>query len=69
MDEATETSTKALAVFTIVEGRAGQPDAWRRIGSGFRNRDGSFNLFLDALPISGKLHVRENSGTSLLKET
>lgn len=32
---------------------------WVRIGAGFTNRDGSMNLHLDALPINGKLQVRE----------
>jgi hypothetical protein len=32
---------------------------WTRVGVGFVNRDGSLNLHLDAIPISGKLQVRE----------
>ena len=32
---------------------------WMRVGTGFLNRDGSLNVYLDALPITGKLHVRE----------
>jgi len=32
---------------------------WMRLGTGFMNRDGSLNLYLDALPLTGKLQVRE----------
>jgi len=32
---------------------------WTRIGVGFVNSDGSITLRLDALPVSGTLHVRE----------
>ncbi len=31
---------------------------WQPIGSCWTNRDGSFNLVLDALPIDGKICVR-----------
>ena len=44
-------------VYTIVE-REGQKDYWQRIGAGWENRDGSFNLALNALPLSGRLNVR-----------
>lgn len=47
------------AVFTIVEdGRASRP-IFRRIGTGFVNKDESLNIYLDALPVSGKLHIRD----------
>lgn len=32
---------------------------WVKAGSAFMNRDGSVNVYLDVLPIDGKLHVRE----------
>jgi hypothetical protein len=32
---------------------------WTRIGVGLVNRDGSWNLLLDAIPINGKIQVRE----------
>ena len=32
---------------------------WMRIGSAFTNRDGSFNVYLDALPTNNKLQIRE----------
>ena len=32
---------------------------WVRIGSAFRNADGSINVYLDAYPANGKLMIRE----------
>lgn len=54
-----ETETKGLqAVYTIVK-KADGKDLWLRIGSAFRNRDGSLSVFLDAMPTNGKLQIRE----------
>ena len=53
---------KRYQVFSIKETK--QPDGkltsvWMRAGSAWVNRDGSFNVYLDVLPLDGKLHVRE----------
>jgi hypothetical protein len=32
---------------------------WTRLGVAFANRDGSTNVYLDALPANGKLQIRE----------
>lgn len=32
---------------------------WMRIGSGYGNKDDSINMFVDAIPITGKLQLRE----------
>lgn len=32
---------------------------WNRIGAAFENSDGSWNIKLDAFPVSGQLHIRE----------
>ena len=45
------------AVFTIIEDKNLEKPLWRRIGTGFVNQDGSLNVFLDALPTNGKLHI------------
>ncbi len=34
---------------------------WIRIGVAFINRDGSETVYLDAVPLSGKLQIREES--------
>ena len=52
------TGRRWKAVFTIVEGR-GDKKYWPRIGAAFENRDGSWNIKLDALPINGVLHMRD----------
>ena len=51
-------------VYTIVEanGNGLKKDLWLRIGSAFINKDGSINVKLNALPMSGKLQLREPKG-------
>jgi hypothetical protein len=51
--------TQLKAIFTIVESDKLEKPLFRRIGTGFVNRDGSLNVFLDALPVNGKLHIRD----------
>lgn len=54
---------KFKVIYTIVDipPRNGAPERkhWLRIGTGFPNRDGSFNIKLDALPTNGTLHMRD----------
>ena len=50
---------KNLRVYTIVDRGDGKKDLWLRIGPAFVNRDQSLNVMLNALPIDGKLHIRE----------
>ena len=54
MDEAT-----LKAVYTIIEGEHLEKPLFRRIGTAFVNRDRSLNVLLDALPVSGRLHIRD----------
>jgi hypothetical protein len=56
MDDQQQKTMKA--VYTVVDRGAGK-SIWIRVGVGFTNRDGSLNLRLDALPVSGQLQVRE----------
>ncbi len=56
MDNATR---QPLVVYTIVEREKDKKKLWVRIGSAFRNRDGSLNAMLDAVPTNGSLHIRE----------
>jgi hypothetical protein len=46
-------------VFTIIEKEEWSKGVWIKVGTAFENRDGSLNIFLDALPCNGRLHVRE----------
>ncbi|MDP7040327.1 MAG: hypothetical protein QGI45_14300 [Myxococcota bacterium] len=45
-------------VFTNIEDEKLDKPLFRRIGTGFVNRDESLNVILDALPVSGRLHIR-----------
>ena len=57
-----------LDAFTIVEraqkGNASDADDsekkyWVKIGAAFVNRDESLNVYLDAVPVNGMLHLRK----------
>lgn len=54
---------KRLQVFSIKEIPETQKEekktVWVKAGSAFLNRDGSLNVYLDVLPLDGRLHVRE----------
>lgn len=45
-------------VYTVVE--RNNRSFWRRIGTAFVNRDGSWNVLLDAFPVNGTLHIRDS---------
>jgi len=58
MNDSSGTGKKPLAVYTIVE--RNEKKYWIKIGAAFTNRDGSINLYLDALPIGmNRLQIRE----------
>ena len=46
------------AAYNVVE--KGGKRYWNRVGSAFHNRDGSMNIYLDALPRDGKIQIRED---------
>lgn len=56
-----KSSSKRLVVYTIIEKPGSDKSFWAKIGSAWLNRDQSINIQLDALPVNGKLHVREPS--------
>lgn len=45
-------------VFNIKESQSGGA-IWVRAGSAWVNRDGSISVYLDVLPLDGKLHLRQ----------
>jgi hypothetical protein len=54
-----ENNTKRpRAVYAVVPKQEGK-DVWLRVGSAFENRDGSVTVLLDAVPIGGRLQIRE----------
>jgi hypothetical protein len=48
-----------MVVYTITEKPGSEKSFWSKIGSAWINRDLSINIQLDALPVNGKLHLRE----------
>jgi len=51
-------TTPTHTCYTVCDRGEGKKAYWARIGSAWTNKDGSFNLRLDALPIDGKVVVR-----------
>lgn len=47
------------AVYTVCPRGEGKKPFWARIGTCWTNKDGSFTVTLDALPLDGKLVIRE----------
>jgi len=59
MSQTREASPKNKRVaYTIVERTEGK-SYWVRVGTAFENRDGSLNVYLDAIPVNGRLQIRE----------
>jgi len=48
-----------MKVLCPLQREEGGKTYWLKIGSAFTNRDGSFNVYLDAYPANGKLQIRE----------
>lgn len=48
-------------VYVIAERNGDEKDHWTRIGVAFVNKDDSLNVVLDAIPLSGRLHIRDRS--------
>ncbi len=51
--------SKHKAVYVIVENDRLEKPLFRRVGTAFVNKDQSLNVILEALPIGGRLHIRE----------
>lgn len=52
------TPQKRFEVYTVIESGNRPKPFWLRLGSAFENRDGSINVYLEALPVNGKLQLR-----------
>jgi hypothetical protein len=48
---------KMKIVYVISE--RGQKSYWNRVGVAFVNNDGSINVKLDAMPVTGELQIRD----------
>jgi hypothetical protein len=53
----------ARHVFTVVD--RGGKSYWIRIGAAFGNYDGSETVLLDALPINGRMQIRDQGNKEL----
>ena len=54
--------TKMKIVYVVTE-RAGR-SYWNRIGVAFVNRDGSINVKLEAVPVTGEMQIRDTEPKS-----
>ncbi len=52
-------STDIKDVFVMTDRSGDDKSTWIRIGVAFVNKDQSLNVVLDAIPISGRLHIRD----------
>ena len=50
---------KSRAVYAIIENDPLDKAIFRRVGTAFENRDGSVNILLDAVPLAGRLQIRD----------
>ena len=55
-----EGSKTRLKVLCPVVNPRTQKTYWVKMGRAHINRDGSTNVYLDALPTNGQLHIRED---------
>ena len=53
------TEKRPKGVYVIIEKDSLEKPVFRRVGTAFVNRDDSMNVYLDAVPLSGKLHIRD----------
>jgi hypothetical protein len=51
-----ERNPETKNVFALTE--KGERTYWTKVGVAYTNRDGSLNVQLDALPVSGRLQIR-----------
>ena len=53
------TERRPKGVYVIIEKDTLEKPVFRRVGTAFVNRDESMNVCLDAVPLGGKLHIRD----------
>lgn len=46
-------------VYTIIEKGEGKKSYWCKVGSAWEAKDGSWQIVLDALPVNGRLNMRD----------
>jgi len=58
--EAARSDGQRYAAWNIIERKNSDKPIWNRVGTGFVNRDGSINVFLDSIPLAGKIQLRDD---------
>lgn len=51
-------NNKPWAAYNIIKRPGLEKPIWSRVGSAFKNHDGSWNIYLDAFPVGGKVQIR-----------
>ena len=51
-----------MVAYTILKGKTS--NFWKEVGVAFQNKDGSWNLELFSVPVTGKVHLRIPRGDS-----
>jgi hypothetical protein len=51
-----------MVAYTVIKGKT--TNFWKEVGVAFQNKDGSWNLELFSVPISGKINLRVPRGDS-----
>ena len=59
MDDQGTTTKKQRVVYAIIEKPHLKKAVWMKLGIAHVNQDQSINVYLDALPMGGKLQIRE----------
>jgi hypothetical protein len=61
---------KDVFLITEREGSEEEPakSVWTKIGVAFVNKDQSLNVILDALPLTGRLHIRERRAAKTMQK-
>ena len=54
-----DTKQEMMKVLCPLENEKTGKKYWMRLGSAYTNRDGSLNVYLDALPVTRQLQIRE----------
>lgn len=62
-------TTPLKDVFVITEKAGEEKSRWTRIGVAFVNKDQSLNVVLDAVPITGRLHIRDRKVRKQMEES
>jgi hypothetical protein len=51
--------SKRMKVLCPISTKDEKKTVWKNLGIAFENKDGSINVYLDVLPLNGKLQLRE----------